>query len=369
MTYGRRRAPRHVRAVVDQDPGVPGEQRPIGARRRAEGEDAGLAGRARDELLLPVEHDLDRPADVPGEQRGDDVDRVEVEPPAEVPADRRLDDANAVPGDPERLRQVLLVEERDLGRGPHREAAAGIPLGDGRHRPDAGGGDVVQPIRPLDDHVGLAECPVDVAGVELVGEVDEVPRELRVNPRRVGAERGFRIEDRGQLLVRDVDQPARLLRDLLGLGRHRGHLVADAANQVALQGQVVLRVAERMLLDVAARDDAQHPGERLGPGRVDPRDARVRHPRPEDLPPHHPGNLEIGEVLDRSGHLLDGVELGDPRADDPERPGPPVVSRGLHGRAADRARCARALGLAHAGVLPAARMRSAATSTARMILT
>ena len=181
------------------------------------------------------------------------------------------------PGDPKRLRQVLLVEERDLRRGPHREVAARVPLGDRRHRPEARRGDVVQPIRPLDDRVGLAERPVDVTGGELVREVHQVPRELRVDPRRVRPERLRRIEHRRQLLVRDVDQPARLRRDLLGLGRHRRHLVADAADHVALEGQVVLRVAERALLDVPARDHAEHPGQRLGPARVDPRDARVRH--------------------------------------------------------------------------------------------
>ena len=359
-----RRSPGHVGAVVDQDPGVAGEQRPVGPRRGAKREDARFARRARDELLFAVEHDLHRPADVPGQERGDDVDRVEVEPPPEVSAHRRLDDADAVPGDAERLGKVLLVEERDLGHRPHREVPARIPLGGRRHGAEARGGDVVQAVGSLDHDVRLADGAVDVAGRELVGEVDEVARELRVDPGRPGPERRLRVEDRRQLLVLHVDQPAGLLGDLLGLGGHRRHLVPDAADDVGLEGQVVLRVPERTLLDVPARHDAQDARERLRAGRVDPRDAGVGDRRPQDLAPDHARQFEVREVLDRARYLLHGVELGDARADDAERPRRTRHRRGTGSPARPRTTS----GPAHA-FARAARMRSAATCTARMILT
>ena len=42
--------------------------------------------------------------------------------------------------------------------------------------------------------------------------------------------------------------------------------------------------------------------------------------RAKDPPPHHPGDLDVREVLDRARHLLDRVQLGDARPDDAERP-------------------------------------------------
>ena len=172
-----------------------------------------------------------------------------------------------------------------------------------------------------------------------------------MDPGRFRPERRLGVEDRRQLLVLHVDQPARLRRDLLGLGGHGGDLVTDAADDVSLEGQVVLRVPERVLRDVPARDHAQDARECLRAGRVDPRDAGVRDARPQDLAPDHPRQLEVGEVLDRARHLLHGVELGDARADDAERPGRARARRRAHRRAGAPGTLARprtTLGAAHA---------------------
>src|SRR5207247_6144853 len=109
---GRGRAPGDIGAVVDDHVGVAGEEPPGSIRRRPYADDAGLAGRAGDELLEPLEGDLDGATHLAREQRGDDVDGVEVEPAAEVAADRRLDNQYAVAGGAEGVGEGALVEAR-----------------------------------------------------------------------------------------------------------------------------------------------------------------------------------------------------------------------------------------------------------------
>jgi hypothetical protein len=174
-------------------------------------------------------------------------------------------------------------------------------------------------IGALDDHVGLAQGPVHVPRLEPVAEVHQVAGKLRVELGRVRPQGVDRVEDRRQLLVLHLDETARLRRDLLGLGRHRRHLVPDAPHNVPLEGEVVPGVAERALLDVGARDHPEDAGQRLRLPRVEVPDPRVGHPGPQDPAPDHPGHLEVGEVPDGAGHLLDRVQLRDAGADDPER--------------------------------------------------
>ncbi len=81
----------------------------------------------------------------------------------------------------------------------------------------------------------------------------------------VRAERRVRIEHRGQFLVVHPDEPHRLPGDLLGLRGHRGDLVADAAHlgavgRAALQREMILGEAERMLLHPVGGDHREHAG-------------------------------------------------------------------------------------------------------------
>ena len=78
---------------------------------------------------MPLERDLHGPPDVAGQERGDDVDRVEIEPAAEVAADRRLHHPHPIAGDAEGLGEVALVEERHLGGAPHGERGVGLSGG------------------------------------------------------------------------------------------------------------------------------------------------------------------------------------------------------------------------------------------------
>ena len=174
--------------------------------RRAETDATGLTGRAREEFFHAVELDLHGAAHAAREQRRDHVDRIEVEPAPEVAADGRLHHAHAIAGDPERLREVALVEERHLGRRPHGEVALPIPVGERDHRFQAGRGHEVQPIFTLHHHRRVRERAVDVPVRELVAQRGDVRRHLVVDERRARLDGGERIEDGRQFLVLDVDQ-------------------------------------------------------------------------------------------------------------------------------------------------------------------
>ena len=319
---GGRRAPGGVGAVVDRDVGVAREQAPVAVRRGAQANRARLAGRARDELLHAVELDLHRPPNAPGEERRDHVDRVEVEAAAEVAAHRRLQHTHAVARDPERRREVALIEERDLGRRPHREAlAAPVPLGDRDHRPQARRRHERQAIRILDDRRRRRERAVHVAVDELVAERVLVGAELLVDQRGALRERRRRVVDRRQLCVLDLDELERRLGDLGRLGGDRRDLVADAADLAALERRLVLGEAERDRLDVGAGQDGEHAGQRPRPRRVDAHEARVRHARAEDPPVGQTRQREVVEVARAPCRLLGAVALLDGFADDVERVG------------------------------------------------
>src|SRR5205085_1593481 len=110
--------PGDVSAVVDDDVAVAREQPTVGGGGGAQPDRARLAGRARDELLDALELDLDRAAGAAGQERGDDVDRAEVEAPAKIAADGRLQHPHPLAADAERSGEVALVEERHLRGRP-----------------------------------------------------------------------------------------------------------------------------------------------------------------------------------------------------------------------------------------------------------
>ncbi len=316
---GRGRAPRDVGAVVDHDVAVAGQHPAVGGRRRAQPDRARLPGRARDEFLEALELDLHRPPHPPGQQRGDDVDRVEVEAPPEVAADGRLQHAHAVAGRSQRLGQVSLIEERHLGRRPHRQPVLEIPVGDRHHRAQAGRGDEVQPVLTLDHGGGGGERGLDVAVAELVAQVGVIRRPPLVHQRRARPHRRHRIEHGGQLCVLDLDEVERCLRDGRALGRHRGDLVAHTADLVRLQRDLVLGEAERVLLDLDAGEHGQHAGQRRRPCRVDPHDPRVGVPGSQDLAVDQPRQRQVVQVARAAGDLVGPVALGHVLADDGQR--------------------------------------------------
>ncbi|OGL02178.1 MAG: hypothetical protein A3D33_08035 [Candidatus Rokubacteria bacterium RIFCSPHIGHO2_02_FULL_73_26] len=294
------------------------EQAPVAVGRGAEPDRARLAPRARDELLHAVELDPHRPPGSPGQERGDHVDRVEVEAAAEVAADRRLQHAHTAAREAERVGQVALVEERDLGGRPHREAAARVPVGDRRHRAEARLRDERQPVGVLDDRRGLREGPVHVAVAEPVAQGMRVRPQLLVHERRAGRQRRARVEHGGQLRVLDVDQLERRLGGGARLGRDRGDLVADAPDLAPLERRLVPGEAEGPGLDVLARQHGEHARERAGARRVDAHDPSVGEPRAQDPAVGQPRQLEVVEVARAPRRLLGAVALAHRLADDLE---------------------------------------------------
>ncbi len=107
----------------------------------------------------------------------------------------------------------------------------------------------------------------------------------------------LRIEDRGQHLVLDLDEIARLLGKHGRLGGDGGDPVADEADLVVEHHRVVRRRLravlpgrrERHARHVLVRQDAVDAGERKRLRRVDAFDARVRVRAPLDAAVEHSG--------------------------------------------------------------------------------
>ena len=92
----------------------------------------------------------------------------------------------------------------------------------------------------LDDVVGLLEGPIDVA-VVVDAVPDHVAADLLVEDRRVGSDRGERVDDRRQRLVLDLDELGGVTRRVAGIGEHdrdRVALVADLVDRQAVLGDL-----------------------------------------------------------------------------------------------------------------------------------
>ena len=92
------------------------------------------------------------------------------------------------------------------------------------------------------DHVGVAECLVDVAALLVEGERDVVGP-LGMHRRGAGRERLFGVGDGGQVFVIDFHQVGGVARDVAVRGDHDGHRMADVVDAV-LRQQMMMRHAQ-----------------------------------------------------------------------------------------------------------------------------
>jgi hypothetical protein len=108
----------------------------------------------------------------------------------------------------------------------------------------------------------------------------------------------------------------RLLRDRLGFGRDRGHLVAHAAHAVVLERQVVLGHADRALPGHVGRgDDGMHAGQGPCARHVDAHDAGVHAAGAQDRRVELAGQGDVVDVARPAARLLGRIHLGDALAD------------------------------------------------------
>ena len=213
-----------VGAAVEEDPGRPGEDRPVLGEPGLDVDDhrvGHLVG--RDELLAPAEHEPDRPPRGPGE-RGDVGLEVEVALAAEPAAEVADDDADAMLGDLEDLGGHAPGGERDLRARVDRHPVARPVRGDGVRLDRDGMGHVGDVALADDDRrrgerrrrVALHDrrAARDVAGrveVRVVGVRRRSPRgraasPARAPPRRRGPAAGPRTRPRSR---RPRRRPAR----------------------------------------------------------------------------------------------------------------------------------------------------------------
>ena len=269
-----------------------------------------------EELLAAREHEAHRARGL-AREHGDVRLVVEAALAAEAAAQDRHDDAHLAGGQLERVHDAAARRERHLRRGPDRDVVA-RPLRHDGARLDRDGVRAVGHEAALDDEVGIAHALLDVAlddrrvrgvvavahhavGVAVGGPVD-------VHERRVGRQRGLDVVDDRQLLVLDLDQVDGLLRDL---GRERG----DGRDGVALVAHVLLAEEVAILHEVAVEHvrhvgvgrDGEHAGERLRLGRVEPRDAAVRHAGELELRVQHAREVQVGRVAARARDLVRAV--------------------------------------------------------------
>ena len=179
----------------------------------------------------------------------------------------------------------------------------------------------LEEVIALHHDVCVLQPGVHIAERELhhLGDVPVPPRLARlVDVRaRIGGDGLVGVQVGGQLLVRDVDEVER------GVGRvlvHRGdrcHAVAHVPHTIHTKRVLVGRPRN----DPVRRGHvtAGHGGvdtlQRLGPGRVDGHDARVRVRAPEDLAVEQPGEPDVVGVAGPARGLGQPVDLPHRAAD------------------------------------------------------
>ena len=292
-----------------------------------------LGGR-KDRLLARVA-ETDGPGGLPDEEAEEDLDR-HVLLPAEAAADVGGDEADARVREAEDVGDVAVVLD-DLGGHAEGDDAVLVEPAHARLGLDEGVVDERGAVGILHDDVGLPEPLRHVAPAD-PPPGDHVPPRLEQG--RVRAQRRLRVEDAGEVLILDVDEPGRLLRRLLGLRGDQGDRLAEVAHHGI--GEDLRAGAERpdrrrlaghvaeedVVGDVPRRHDRAHARHRLRPARVDPEDPSggprgPRHPGVE-----HPRQGEVVRIAEQAVHLVAGVGPRGAGADDPVRGGPFAGRRG-----------------------------------------
>ena len=164
-----------------------------------------------DEALDPVGDELHRPLEQLRQRHRRHLVGVGVHLDAERAADVLGEHAHLVMTESQMLGEQVLHHVRRLRALIDGQALlALVPVGDDRARLVGDAGVAADDEGGLHDGVGRGEGLVDLADVDLALEA-EIVAERGMDHRRLGIERGFRIDDRRQFLVVDLDQLAGIL--------------------------------------------------------------------------------------------------------------------------------------------------------------
>ena len=221
-------------------------------------------------LLRP----LHRPADPLRQSERERLLGVDVELRAEAAADVRRDHPQARLGHAEDDREPEAQDVRDLGRRPERVLVGrGLVGRDHAARLDRVRDQALLAVALLHGHGRVAEDALDVAALELPGEA-VVRAEVVVEDRRAVGERLLGVDHGRKLLVVDLDELGRVLRQSARLGDHDRDAVALVAHLVGGE-----RAVHRLLGVLGDEPDARERG-RPVVGEVGAGERPRRRPRP-----------------------------------------------------------------------------------------
>jgi hypothetical protein len=180
----------------------------------------------------------------------------------------------------------------------------------------------------LQHQVSLAEPQLDIAlalehvGAQ-VGHVGQVAvgavigRVIRVQDGRARLHCRTWVEDRGQLVVLDVDQGQRFLGRIAVVGRHRHDRIAHVAHAIVGQdGDVRDAAPVAPAAEVMPRQDGVDAPQAAAARRVDADDARVRQGAAQDRAPERPKQAHVGTVPRLAGDLVAALDATNRAAND-----------------------------------------------------
>ena len=261
-----------------------------------------------DEALDAVGDEFHRPLEQLGQRHRRHLVGIGVHLDAERAADVFRQHAHLLVRQAEVLGEQVLHHVRRLRALVHRHALlARIPVGHDRARLVGDAGVAAEQEGGLDHRVRAGEGLVDFADIELALET-EIVAERGVNYRRLGIERGFRIDHRRQFLVCHLDQFA----GIFGLGARARDHGADGfalpAGDIDGDGRLRRRFEALEMREHA--DPGRHDFRQLGTGdhgdhagrflrRVgfDADDARVCMRRAHESHMRHARQRDIADIL------------------------------------------------------------------------
>src|SRR5262249_10296091 len=261
-------------------------------------------------------HELHRLARLARENRRDDRVVVVARFAAEAAADRALDDAHVGLAHAQRRGDAVARVEQRLRVHIDRVLAGGGVVGDAADRFDR-----AVPLRRalksiLDDDVGLGECLLDVAALD-VDDHGDVALLVVVDERRAGLHRLIGVEDARQLLPVDLDEIERLFGGVAVDRGDGGDFLADVAYLADGEGILIGEERAPRLFDrVFGGDNAADAAELLRLARVDAADARVREGTAQNLSVQHSRQDDVGDIARFAGRFLISFDALHASADD-----------------------------------------------------